>query len=224
MSLFRDRFDAGFHLATDLMAYAGTPDVIVLALPRGGVPVAYEIARALSVPLDVYIVRKLGVPGHEELAMGAVASDGSCVVDQQTVHAAGVTDRDFETELRRQFAELKRREAAYRDGLPEPELSAKVVIIVDDGLATGASMYSAITALRQRNPTAIVVAIPVAPEDTCRALEAVADHVVCLYRERYFRAVGLYYENFEQVSDEEVRHLLRQFQVEGKMQKAGAQS
>jgi putative phosphoribosyl transferase len=176
------------------MPYSGRRDVIVLALPRGGVPVAYEIARALHAPLDIYIVRKLGVPGHEELAMGAIASDGSYIIDQPTLQAVGITSRDFEIELRRQFAEVKRREAAYRDDLPEPELAGKIIIVVDDGLATGASMYSA------------------------------ADRVVCPCREHHFRAVGPYYENFEQVPDEEVTHLFRHAQAGGENHKTGAGS
>jgi putative phosphoribosyl transferase len=210
--LFRDRADAGRQLSTHLTAYADKPDVLILALPRGGVPVGYEIAKALRAPLDVYLVRKLGVPGHEELAMGAVASDGSYVVDEATVDAAGVSHQAFQIELVHEFAELKRREAAYRDDLPEPELAQRTIVLVDDGLATGASMYSAVSALKQRDPAEIVVAVPVAPNETCRTLEHLADRVVCPNRPYYFGAVGFYYADFTQVTDEEVRRLLRDAQ------------
>jgi putative phosphoribosyl transferase len=208
MALFYDRADAGRQLAAHLMPYATKRNLIVLALPRGGVPVGYEVAKALNAPLDVYTVRKLGVPGHEEVAMGAVASDGTYVIDEATVDVAGVTLEQFQAELVHEFAELKRREIAYRDDLPEPNLSGKTVILIDDGLATGSSMYSAVAALRQRKPAEIVVAVPVAPPDTCRSLQQVADRVVCPNGPEYFGAVGLYYVNFTQVSDEEVRRLL----------------
>jgi putative phosphoribosyl transferase len=215
MPLFRDRADAGRQLAAELEQYRGKSDVIVLALPRGGVPIAYEIARALGAPLDVYLVRKLGVPGHEELAMGAVAADGSYVVDEGTIDAASVSQQAFQSELVHEFGELKRREWAYRDDLPEPQLSDKIVIVVDDGLATGSSMYSAVSALRQRKPREIVVAVPVAPSETCRSLQAVADRVVCPNQPPYFGAVGFYYEDFTQVSDDEVRRLLADAQRKG---------
>ncbi|HYL27150.1 MAG TPA: phosphoribosyltransferase [Candidatus Nitrosotalea sp.] len=205
---YKDRADAGRRLASHLLEYARKPGCIVLALPRGGVPVGYEIAQALMLPLDVYLVRKLGVPGHEELAMGAVASDGSYVVDEAIVTEAGVRHEAFAAELVQEFTELKRREAAYRDDLPEPEITGKTVIVVDDGLATGSSMYSAVGALRQRKPRAIVIAVPVAPADTCGRLERMADRVVCPERPEYFGAVGFHYANFEQVSDEAVRRLL----------------
>lgn len=212
MALFYDRADAGRQLATYLIEYAQGRDPIVLALPRGGVPVGYEVAEALGAPLDVYIVRKLGVPGHEELAMGAVASDGSYVIDEATIDIAGVTRKEFQATLRHELAELRRREVAYRDDRPEPNLSSRTVILVDDGLATGASMYSAVAALRQRKPAQVAVAVPVAPADTCRSLEHVADRVFCPNQPIYFGAVGLYYANFAQVSDQEVRHLLNQAQ------------
>lgn len=208
MPLFADRADAGKQLATHLAEYAGRSDVIVLALPRGGVPVGYEIARAIGAPFDVYLVRKLGLPGHEELAMGAVAADGSYVIDEGTIDAAQVALQAFQTELLREFRELKRREAAYRDDLPEPELFQKRVIVVDDGLATGSSMYSAVCALRQRKPREIVVAVPVAPAERCRSLQSVADRVFCPHQPVNFGAVGLYYANFAQTSDDEVRRLL----------------
>jgi putative phosphoribosyl transferase len=206
--LFHDRADAGRRLASALGSYKERRDVIVLALPRGGVPVGYEIATALRVPLDVYAVRKLGVPGHEELAMGAIASDGSYVIDEATINMAGVTREEFRAELDHEFAELKRRERAYRDDRPEPNLERKAVIVVDDGLATGSSMYAAVEALRHRNPAEIVVAVPVAPAETCRSLQRVADRVVCPHQPHYFGAVGLYYADFAQIGDEEVRRLL----------------
>ena len=213
--LFDDRADAGRQLGACLIEYARGRNPIVLALPRGGVPVAYEVARALHAPLDVYIVRKLGVPWHEELAMGAVASDGSYVVDEATIELAGVTREEFQTTLMRELAELRRREAEYREGRPEPNFSGRTVILVDDGLATGASMYSAVAALRQRKPAQIAVAVPVAPPDTCRSLQHVADRVFCPNQPTYFGAVGLYYADFAQVSDEEVRRLLNMAQRNG---------
>lgn len=208
--LFADRRDAGRQLAEHLAGYAGKRDVVVLALPRGGVPVAFEIARALKAALDVYTVRKLGVPGHEELAMGAVASDGSYVVDEGIVDAAGVTLPEFQTELVHEYAELKRREAAYRDDRAELDLRNRCVIVVDDGLATGASMQSAVRALRQRTPTEIVVAVPVGAPQSCRALSLVADAVVCPNQPEHFGAVGFYYADFSQVEDDDVRRLLEE--------------
>jgi predicted phosphoribosyltransferase len=208
MGIFHDRADAGRQLAAYLADYARNRDAIVLALPRGGVPVAFEVAKAIGAPLDVYIVRKLGVPGHEELAMGAVASDGNYVIDEATIDALGVTRQEFEAVLSRELAEIKRRERAYRDARPEPDLSGKTVIVVDDGLATGASMIAALAALAQRNPAEIAVAVPVAPADTCRSLQQYADRVFCLHQPVHFGAVGFYYTNFGQLEDDEVRHLL----------------
>jgi len=206
--IFDDRADAGRQLASQLQEYRQHADAVVLALPRGGVPVAYEIARALRLPLDVYIVRKLGVPGHEELAMGAVASDASYVMDDGMIQRLGITPRQFQSVLVHEFAEIKRREAAYRDDRPEPDVTARSVIVVDDGLATGSTMYSAVSALRQRRPREIVVAVPVAPPETCAALARVADRVVCPHQPVYFGAVGVYYADFGQVSDGEVRRLI----------------
>jgi predicted phosphoribosyltransferase len=216
MTLFYDRADAGRRLAERLAGFAKNRDTIVLALPRGGVPVGYEIASALAVPLDVYIVRKLGVPGHEELAMGAVAADGSYVIDESTIAMVGVTREEFQATLARELAELKRRMIAYRDDRPEPDLTGRTVILVDDGLATGASMYSAVVALRQRKPAEIAVAVPVAPAETCRSLQHYADRVFCPYQLEHFGAVGLYYANFAQVSDDEVRRLLNKAENERK--------
>jgi predicted phosphoribosyltransferase len=213
MQLFADRADAGRRLADKLAGYANNPNVIVLALPRGGVPVGYEVARRLHVPLDVYVVRKLGVPGHEELAMGALASDGTCVVDDDLIASLGIDEESIEEVVRREIAELRRRESAYRDG-PQPDVAGKIVIVVDDGLATGATMRAAAISLRKRNPAAIVVGVPVAAPRTCASIERVVDRVVCVATPEPFHAVGLYYQNFEQTSDDDVRRLLAQAAAE----------
>jgi putative phosphoribosyl transferase len=206
---FRDRREAGQHLARALQAYADRPDVVVLALPRGGVPVAYEVARALHAPLDVFTVRKLGVPGHEEFAMGALASGGLAVVDQELLRLLGVPDRQFQDIVRAESAELNRRESAYRDHRPRPDVEGKTVILVDDGLATGSSMLAAIAALRRLNPARIIVAVPVGAPETCLSLRRVADDVICAITPQPFHAVGSHYANFEQTSDDEVRRLLK---------------
>lgn len=208
MSIFYDRSEAGKELAAYLADSERGRDCVVLALPRGGVPVGHEIAKALHAPLDVYVVRKLGVPGHEELAMGAVAADGRFIVDEATVEAAGVTREEFAAVLARELAELERRERLYRDGRPEPDLAGKTAILVDDGLATGSTMLAAIAALRQRQPKEIVVAVPVAPAEACRMLERHADRVLCPYQPVRFGAVGLYYNHFEQLEDSDVRDVL----------------
>jgi putative phosphoribosyl transferase len=210
MPLFADRADAGRRLAEALAQYADDPNVLVLALPRGGVPVGFEVARALRAPLDVYVVRKLGVPGHEELAMGAVTSDGTCVVDEELIEKLGIDERTLDDVVRREIAELRRRERAYRDARPELEIAGKAVIVVDDGLATGATMRAAAVSLRRGNPAAIVAGVPIAAPRTCAGLGNVVDRVVCVRAHELFLAVGLYYQNFEQNSDDEVRRLLAQ--------------
>jgi erythromycin esterase-like protein/predicted phosphoribosyltransferase len=206
--VFHDRRDAGRQLATQLGEFAGRPDVLVLALPRGGVPVAYEVARALAAPLDVFVVRKLGVPGHEELAMGAVASGGVRVLNRQTVEHLGISDRMIDQVTAKEQKELARREALYRDGRPLPEVRGKTVILVDDGLATGASMQAAVEALRQQGPARIVVAVPVAAAQTCEELRKLADEVICAFTPEPLYAVGAWYIDFSQTGDEEVRILL----------------
>jgi predicted phosphoribosyltransferase len=205
---FRDRAEAGRFLAERLSGYAGRDDVIVLALPRGGVPVGYEVAKALGVPLDVFVVRKLGVPGHEEVAMGAIASGGLLVLDQGLVRALGISAAEIERKLAAELRELERREAAYRDGREPPQLEGKTVILVDDGLATGSTMRAAALAVRQARPARIVVAVPVSAAETCDEFRDVVDEIVCGLTPRPFGAVGRWYDDFSQTSDEEVRELL----------------
>jgi len=205
---FPNRTEAGRQLAEKLIKYAGRADVIVLGLPRGGVPVAFEVAQRLGVPLDVFLVRKLGVPGVEELAVGAIASGGLRVLNEDVMRAIPNADEVIESVTARETAELERREQSYRDGRPAPELRDRVVILVDDGLATGATMRAAVKALRQRGVAKIVVAVPVGPPDTCREFEDEADETICASAPEFFQAVGQYYEDFSQTSDEEVRELL----------------
>jgi putative phosphoribosyl transferase len=205
---FRDRAEAGRVLAGALSHYAGRDDVVVLALPRGGVPVAYEVAKALAAPLDVFLVRKLGVPGHEELAMGAIASGGVLVLDDGVLRWLGISEEQIQKTLARELDELRRREAAYRDGRPLPDLKGKTVILVDDGLATGASMQAAARAVRRYDPARIVIAVPVASRATCDQFRDDVDEVVCAVTPEPFYAVGSWYEDFSQTTDEEVRELL----------------
>jgi predicted phosphoribosyltransferase len=205
---FRDRTEAGRLLAERLRDYAGRDDVIVLALPRGGVPVGYEVAQALGAPLDIFVVRKLGVPGHEELAMGAVATGGLLVLDEGLVQALRIPEHELQRVVDAELRELERRDAAYRGDREPPDLVGKTVILVDDGLATGSTMQAAALAVQKKNPARIVVAVPVAAEETCDAFRDVVDEVVCGVTPRPFRAVGLWYEDFSQTSDDEVRELL----------------
>ena len=206
--LFRDRRAAGRQLAAKLARYAERPDVVVLALPRGGVPVAYEVAQALGAPLDVFVVRKLGVPGHEELAMGAVATGGVRVLNEPIVRALGIPEHVIDTVAAREQAELARRERVYRGDRPPLDVRGRTVILVDDGLATGATMQAAVQALRQQQPARIVVAVPTAAPETCEALRAKVDDVVCAVTPDPFYAVGLWYDDFSQTTDDEVRELL----------------
>jgi predicted phosphoribosyltransferase len=209
MKRYRDRVEAGRHLAELLRDYAGRDDVVVLGLPRGGVPVAAEVARALGVALDVFMVRKLGVPGHEELAMGAIASGGVRVLNPTVVHALHIPQAVIDRAVAREQQELARRERAFRGDRAAPDLRGKTVILVDDGLATGATMRAAVTALRALAPARIVVAVPVGAAETCEELRAGGDDVVCALTPSHFEAVGLWYENFNQTSDAEVQAALR---------------
>lgn len=207
---FLDRRDAGRRLAADLADYTTRPDVRVLALPRGGVPVAYEVARALDAPLDVFVVRKLGVPGHEEYAMGAIASGGVVLLNEQVVRAAGVSQAAVQHVLDTERRELERREQRYRGDRPAPDVAGNTVILVDDGLATGSTMFAAVAALKQEHPAHIVVAVPTSSPETCDALRKEVDEVVCSITPEPFYAVGLWYDDFSQTSDEEVHELLDQ--------------
>jgi putative phosphoribosyl transferase len=206
---YRDRTEAGRALARLLAPrWAGRPDVLVLALPRGGVPVAYEVAKALDAPLDVFLVRKLGVPGHPELAMGAIASGGTRVLNEEVVATLGIPSSWLEAVAREERAELERRAIAFRGRRPPPAVAGRVVLVVDDGLATGSTMRAAVRALRRQRPASIVVAVPVGVGGTCEALAADADEVVCATTPDPFVAVGQGYEDFTQTSDEQVRDLL----------------
>jgi predicted phosphoribosyltransferase len=208
VSRFQDRREAGRLLAEKLGAYANRPDVLVLALPRGGVPVAYEVARALRAPLDVFIVRKLGVPGYEELAMGAVATGGVRVLNDELVRALSIPDYVIDAITAWEREELARRERLYRGDRPPPDVQDRTVILVDDGLATGATMHAAIAALRQQQPARIVVAVPTGSPQTCDALRAEVDDVICAITPEPFHSVGLWYKDFSQTTDDEVRELL----------------
>ena len=205
---FPNRIEAGRLLAEELEKYADRDDVIVLGLPRGGVPVANEVATRLRAPLDVFIVRKLGVPGFEELAAGAIASGGVRVLNEDVMRAIPHADQAIEAVTARETTELQRREQIYREGRPAPDLRDRIAILVDDGLATGATMRAAVKALRQRGAAKIVVAVPVGPPDTCHEIEEQADETVCLSMPEFFQAVGQYYEDFSQTTDEDVRQLL----------------
>jgi predicted phosphoribosyltransferase len=195
-------------LAAKLTAYANRPDVIVLALPRGGVPVGYEVARALNAPLDVFLVRKLGVPGHEEFAMGAIATGGVRVLNEEAVRNLVIPEKIIDAVAAREQQELARRERLYRGDRSPPDVRGKTVILVDDGLATGATMYAAVKALRQQHAKRIVVAVPVAAPETCEQLKTVVDDIICAVTPEPFYAVGLWYRDFSQTTDEEVRELL----------------
>jgi len=205
---FRDRAEAGRRLAEKLVEYAGRPDVLVLALPRGGVPVAFEVAQALKAPLDVFVVRKLGVPGHEELAMGAIASGGITVLNEDVIQVLHPRFRVIEAVAAREFQELGRRERAYRDDRPAIEVRGRTVILVDDGLATGSTMRAAVAALRRLSPARLIVAVPTAAPSTCAEIGREADECICCITPDPFHAVGIWYEDFSQTTDEEVHDLL----------------
>src|SRR5437773_8886944 len=206
---FPNRAEAGRLLAAKLENYLDRSDVVVLGLPRGGVPVAYEVAQRLGAPLDVFVVRKLGVPGFEELAAGAIASGGVRVLNEDVVRALPNADQLIESVTEKETVELERREQSYRDGRPAPQLRGRVVILVDDGLATGATMRAAVKALRQAGAAKIVVAVPVGPPETCREMADEADEAVCATTPEFFHAVGQYYDDFAQTTDDEVRDLLK---------------
>ena len=206
--IFANRTDAGQELALRLRKYANRDDVIVLGAPRGGVPIAFEVATALRAPLDVFVLRKLGVPGREEFAFGAIASGGVQILDRRAMEGWGITGLDIERVTRAEKQELERRERAYRGGRPPLDVSGLTVILVDDGIATGSSMRAAIRALRQMKPARIVIAVPVAPSSTCSQLQFEADELVCLEMPEPFYGVGQFYGDFSQVSDEEVKKLL----------------
>ena len=210
MEKFTDRYEAGAMLATVLSDYANRSDVIVLALPRGGVPVAYKISSALAVPLDVFIVRKLGVPGHEELAMGAIAMGNSVVLNEEIVHQLNISKVTIEGVIQSEQEELKRRELLYRRHRHFPKLTDKNIILVDDGIATGATMRAAIQALRQYKPASIIVAVPVASIEACQEMEKLVDRLVCILKPKNFYAVGQWYQDFSQTSDDEVSALLNE--------------
>jgi predicted phosphoribosyltransferase len=208
MSIYLDRRQAGRVLAGALHGYQGRADVLVLALPRGGVPVAYEVASAIGAPLDVFVVRKLGVPRHEELAMGAVASGGVRVLNDEVVDELNVPDEVLDSVVTREIRELERREKVYRGDRPPLDVAGKTVVLIDDGLATGSTMRAAIAGLRQLHPHRIVVAVPIAAASTCRTVSAEVDEMVCAVTPDPFIAVGLWYDDFSATSDDEVRALL----------------
>jgi putative phosphoribosyl transferase len=208
LAVFQDRAEAGRVLADRLAGYADSSEVVVLALPRGGVPVGFQVARSLGAPLEVLSVRKLGVPGREELAMGAIASDGTQVINQHIVHELGIAEDTLQAVAAAEQQELERRERTYRAQRPRPALTGKVVIVVDDGLATGATMWAAVAAIRRQRPARVVVAVPVAAASTCRKLEQAVEEVICASTPALFVAVGQAYRDFGQTTDAEVCALL----------------
>ncbi|MCI0332906.1 MAG: phosphoribosyltransferase [Planctomycetes bacterium] len=205
---FRDRFEAGQFLAEKLHHFAGRPDVLVLALPRGGVPVAFEVAKALHAPMDVFLVRKLGVPGHEELAMGAVANGNIVILNDEVTKSLRIPDDVIETVARQERETLTRQRQMYRDDKPASAVRDCVVILIDDGLATGSTMRAAVAALRKQRPKRVIVAVPVGAPDTCAAISGIADEVLCAIRPEHFMAVGAWYDDFSPTSDQTVRALL----------------
>lgn len=216
MALYKDRSDAGRQLAGELTDYADHRDAVVLALPRGGVPVAYEVATALGLSLDVFLVRKLGVPGREELAMGAVASGGLRLLNEDIVQSLNISDEDIARVAAQEQQELERREVAYRGDRPELNYAGRIVILIDDGLATGASMRAAVAAIKAKKPAKIVVAVPVAAPDTCEAVGALVDQIVCRSTREPLYGIGRWYDDFSQTSDDEVRDYLQRAMSESK--------
>nr|HAT8713107.1 phosphoribosyltransferase [Legionella jordanis] len=208
MEKFINRHEAGRILADQLKSFTNNPNVLVLALPRGGVPVAYEIAAALSAPLDVFIVRKLGVPAHEELAMGAIASGDTIIFNQEIIDALHISKKDIEETISIEKKELSRRESMYRNNSPYPSLRNKIIILVDDGIATGATMRAAIKALRKQQPSRLIMAVPVAAFSTYKEMSGLVDEIICPLQPLHFYAVGLWYEDFSQTTDTEVSELL----------------
>jgi putative phosphoribosyl transferase len=206
---FSNRQEAGQEVAQQLQSYAQRQDVLVLGLPRGGVPVAAEVARVLQVPLDICLVRKLGVPGHKELAMGAISAGGVRVLNQEIIAGLGISEQMIEEVEAQELQELQRRDRAYRGDRPPPDLRDRTVIVVDDGLATGSTMKAAIALIKSQQPSRLVVAVPVAPPDVCDALKAEVDEVACLLTPEPFYAIGLWYENFAQTTDDTVKALLK---------------
>ena len=206
--IYKDRIDAGRQLATRLSNYTNRHDVLILALPRGGVPVAYEVAKALRAPLDIFLVRKLGVPGHEELAMGAISTGGVRVLNDDVVNYLGIPGEVIDAVAADELKELERRERAYRGDRPEPDVHGKTVILIDDGLATGSTMRAAAAALRQKNPARLIVAVPVSASQTCDEYRMGVDEIICAKTPEPFLGVGQWYLDFSQTTDEEVRQLL----------------
>ncbi len=208
---FRNRIQAGRFLAQQLKpTYANRSDVLVLGLPRGGVPVAYEIAKVLDAPLDICIVRKLGVPGHKELAMGAIATGEVMILNEGLVGSLGISQRDIKQVIAREQQELERRDRLYRGSRPAPDLRERTIIVVDDGIATGSTLKAALSTIKQQQPKRIVVAVPVAPPDVCNELNQEVDEVVCLLTPQWLHSIGLWYEDFSPTTDEQVRNLLAQ--------------
>lgn len=208
MTLFKDRIDAGEQLAEELTEYKHKKDVIVLGLPRGGIPVAYKVAEELDAPLDVFIVRKLGVPGHKELAMGAIASGDIRVLNERIVNSLGISNKSIASVAAQEERELERRQNEYRGDRPMPELSDKIILLIDDGIATGATMRAAIEAINSKNPKKLVVAVPTAAHDTCESLKEKVDKLICLKTPQPFFGVGRWYQHFGQTTDEEVKKFL----------------